>query len=179
MSSNKLCRVCGNPIPVHAKKCTTCDEYQNPLHRALSGNVLNSLIALVPICTLAYSFVYDKFETKASDLQFTITSCHDKHIELFASNLGNRSAIISAAEFSTNGDMPQPLIITLKADEKLISGGETRSVVLKSDDSVSPGGLVPFAARQADNCSIKVRIKSVSFAQKTDIRELTCACPAS
>lgn len=179
MSSNKLCRVCGNPIPASAKKCTTCDEYQNPLHRALSGNVLNSLIALVPICTLAFTFVYDRFETKASDLQFTLTSCNDKHIELFASNLGNRSAIISAAEFSTNGDTSQPLIINLKADEKLISGGETRSVVLKSDDNISPGGLVPFAARQAVHCSIKVRLHSVSFNQQTAIRELTCACPTS
>lgn len=179
MNNNSICRVCGNPIPVNAKKCTTCDEYQNPLHRALSGNVLNSLIALVPISTLAFSFVYDKVETKASDLQFTLTSCSAKQIELFASNLGNRAAIVTVAEFSTNEEPSQTLIVNLKADEKLISGGETRSVVLKSDDSISPGGLVPFSARQAENCRIKIRLHSVSFDQKTTFRELTCACPIS
>jgi hypothetical protein len=145
----------------------------------LSGSVLNSLIALVPICALAFTFVYEKFEVKASDLQFTLTSCKAKQLEVFASNLGNRAAILTRAEFSTNGAQHTPLQIKLDIENKLIAGGETRAIVLTTDDSISPGGLVPFSERQVENCMVQVRLYSVSFAQKPLYRELTCACPTS
>ncbi|MBZ9610540.1 hypothetical protein [Rheinheimera maricola] len=161
-----------------AKKCTTCNEYQNPAYRWLSGNVLSGLIALIPICTLAFTFVYDRLEPQASDLQFTLTRCDAKQIAVFASNLGNRAAILTHAEFSSNGSPYQPLHIRLDIEKKLIDGSDTRAIELRTIDTISPGGLVPFAQRQTANCSITIRLHSVSFAQKTSFRELTCACPS-
>ncbi len=176
--SNELtsCRVCGHSLPVAAKKCTTCGEYQHPLYRWLSGNVLSGLIALVPICTLAFTFVYDRLAPKASDLQFILTRCDAKQVELFASNLGNRAAILSHAEFSSSGEY-QPLQIRLEVADKLVNGGDTRAIILSTIDTISPGGLVPFSLRQSADCRIKIRLHSVSFAQKPSSQELTCACP--
>ncbi|HEX5793236.1 MAG TPA: hypothetical protein VFY01_08140 [Rheinheimera sp.] len=179
MSNNmNTCRMCRHDMPQGARKCTVCGEYQGRWHRWLSGNVLSGLIALVPICTLAFSFIHDRFEPKASDLQFTLTRCNAKQIELFASNLGNRAAILTHAEFSSNGAQYQPLQIRLDVANKLIGGSETRAIVLATIDTISPGGLVPFSERETANCNVKVRLHSVSFAQKQSFRELTCACPS-
>lgn len=174
-----LCRVCGHPIPKTAQKCIQCGEFQSLGYRWLSSSMLNSLIALVPISTLAFTFIYDKLETKESDLQFTLVACASKQVELFASNLGNSAAIFTHAEFTTNHEKPQPLQMQLSAENKLIEGGETRSILLTTEDSKSPGGLAPYSARQQAKCIVQVRLYSISFNQKSTFRDVICPCPKS
>lgn len=173
------CRVCGHPIPEKAQKCTKCGEFQSLGHRWLSSSMLNSLIALVPISTLAFAFIYDKLETKTSDLQFTLAACMAKQVELFASNQGNRAAIFTHAEFTTNKGKFKPLQMQLSAEKKLIEGGQTRSILLTTDDHISPGGLAPYSARQQDTCIVQVRLYSISFNQKSSFRDVKCPCPKS
>lgn len=171
------CRICGHPIPKKAKKCIQCGEFQSLGYRWLSSSMLNSLIALVPISTLAFSFIYDKLETKGSDLQFTLAACMAKQVELFASNQGNRAAIFTHAEFTTNQENLQPLKMQLSAEKKLIEGGETRSILLTTDDSKSPGGLASYSARQQPKCIVQVRLHSISFNQKSSFEDVKCPCP--
>jgi len=173
------CRVCGHPIPKKAQKCIQCGEFQSLSYRWLSSSMLNSLIALVPISTLAFTFIYDKLETKESDLQFTLAACMSKQVELFASNLGNRAAIFTHAEFTTNQENLQPLQMQLSAEKKLIEGGETRSILLNTDDSKSPGGLASYSARQQPTCIVQVRLYSISFNQKSSFIDVKCPCPKS
>lgn len=138
--------------------------------------MITSLIALVPICTLAFTFIYDKIEVKASDLQFALIACHDRSVELFASNQGNRAAIFKHAEVIINAGEPQALIANMDTQDRLIEGGATRSITLVTNEGVNPV-LVPHGARQADNCQLTIRLQSISFDHKQDNKEVSCACP--
>jgi hypothetical protein len=173
------CRVCGNPIPEKALKCIQCGEFQNLGYRWLSSNMLNSLIALVPISTLAFTFIYDKLEKKTSDLQFALAACTVNQVELFASNQGNRAAIFTHAEFTTNKGELKPLKMQFSEGKKLIEGGHTSSILLTTDNHISPGGLSTHSDRQQATCIVQVRLHSISFNQKSSFRDVKCPCPKS
>ena len=121
--------------------------------------------------------LFDLLKTKGSDLQFTLAACMAKQVELFASNQGNRAAIFTHAEFTTNQEKLQPLKMQLSAENKLIEGGETRSILLTTDDSKSPGGLASYSARQQPKCIVQVRLHSISFNQKSSFEDVKCPCP--
>lgn len=172
-----LCRICAKPLPAGAKKCTECNEYQNVFWRIVSGFDLKGLIALVPIVTLAFAFIQDRVETKESDLRIAIVSCERQKVNLFASNVGNRAAIIGSASFRTNDQQSQPLKVSLPVADRLIGGGETRAIELSVDPKNSPGGIVPFEERDTQPCIVSITIETIAFDQKLEPKVIKCACP--
>lgn len=172
-----LCRICAKPIPDDAKKCTECKEYQSIFWRIVSGFDLKGLIALVPIVTLAFAFIQDRIEKKESNLRIALVSCEQQKVNLFASNVGNRAAIIGYASFRTNSQPTQPLKVSLPAAERLIDGGETRAVELYVDTAISPGGLVPFEERGVKPCTVSITIETIAFDHKLEPQIILCKCP--
>jgi hypothetical protein len=172
-----LCRVCAKPIPKGARKCTECNEYQNPIWRIASGFDLKGLIALVPIVTLAFAFIQGRVEKKESDLRIALVSCEQQKVNLFASNVGNRAAIIKGASFQTNSREPQPLLVSLTARDRMIDGGETRAIEFRVDPQISPGGLVPFDERGTQPCSVSITIETIAFDHALKPKIIKCNCP--
>lgn len=171
------CRICAMPMPEGARKCTECGEYQSLVWRIASGFDLKGLIALVPIVTLAYAFIQDRVEKKESDLRIALVACRQQAVELFASNVGNRAAIIGGASFQTNSQEPQPLLVTLPPKNRLINGGETRAIELRIDPQASPGGLVPFEERATPACTVTITIETIAFDHELEPRVIVCDCP--
>jgi len=176
-NKTSICRICAKPIPEGARKCTECNEYQNQVWRIASGFDLKGLIALVPIVTLAFAFIQDRVEKKESDLRIALVSCEQLEVHLFASNVGNRAAIIGAATFQTNNQKPQPLLVSLPSGDKIIHGGDTRAIELRVDPKISPGGLVPFEERGTQACKVSITIGTITFDHEVEPQVIVCDCP--
>lgn len=147
--------------------------------RFLGGLDLQALVALVPIVTLAYAFLHDRLVSKRSDLRVALVSCTSEAVTIFASNVGNRPAIITEAFYRVSGTEERPLDITMEeAEERLIKGGEARPLVLVVDPVKSPGGLVPFNQLEP-GCRVAVTIQSVAFDHTPTDPPLSvgCDCP--
>ena len=139
---------------------------------------LQSLIALIPIVTLAYAFIHDHVQAKHSELKIAPLSCQTDRIHIIASNIGNSAAIITAAKFFTGELSPKPLNIVLPLEQTVIEGGDSRTMELKVDMTASPGGLVPYELRNTPNCTVKIVIDTVAFGDElTYPKEVKCACP--
>lgn len=165
-------------MPAGARKCTECDEYQSIGRRMLAGLDLQALIALIPIGALAFAFLQSRLETKASDLRLALVSCTQDGVTIFASNLGNRAAIVRNASYRVNGREPRALDVHAPSDARLLEGGDTRAFELNVIGEVSPGGLVPFDVRTAPGgCSVAVTVSTIAFDQSEEPREVTCDCP--
>lgn len=173
-----LCRICAKPLPTGARKCTECDEYQSLFWRIFSSFDFKGLIALVPIITLAYAFIQDRIETKSSDLRIALVSCESTKVKLFASNVGNRAAIIGGASFRTADQPAHDLIVAIPPEDKLIEGGETRAIELQVDSVINPGGLVPFGVGETPNCSVAITIETIAFDHELEPQVIVCDCPS-
>lgn len=172
------CRICQHNILPGAQKCITCGSFQNVWRQVFADFNFQSLIALVPIVTLAYAFIVDRLEPKQSKLSIALLSCQAEKVSLFASNAGNRGAIITAASFASGDTPAAPLLINLAPDQKLIDGGETRALELAVDMTANPGGLVPYGSRNNPDCTVTVVVDTVAFGDElTSPQELQCACP--
>lgn len=164
-------------MPLAARKCTTCGEYQNAVWRIAAGIDLKGLIALIPIATLAYSYLQDRLQPARSDLRLALVACTSTGVDLFASNVGNRAAIVQGASFRTNDLAPQPLVLDMPLNSRLIEGGGTRSLVLQADQSISPGGMVPFSERDKSDCTVRISIETIAFDHELEARRVSCDCP--
>ena len=137
-----------------------------------SGFDLKGLIALVPIVTLAFAFIQDRVERKESDVRIALVSCEQQNVNLFASNVGNRAAIIGSASFSINKRPSKPIKVALPIADRLIGGGETRAIELHVDPQISPGGLVPFEERGKHPCIVSFTIETIAFDHKLEPKEI-------
>ena len=116
-------------------------------------------------------------ERKESDLRIALVSCEQQKVNLFASNVGNRAAIIGSASFRTNNQPSQPMKMSLPTADRLIGGGETRAIELQVNPQVSPGGLVPFEVRGTNPCTVSITIETIAFDQKLKPQIIVCDCP--
>lgn len=92
--SMKSCEICGLEIPDIAKKCTHCGSFQNRWQRFSSGVNLGALTALVPVLTLAATFIYTQMSPVGSNVRIFPPDCTKDTIIFTASNDGNRDAVV-------------------------------------------------------------------------------------
>ena len=173
------CRICAKPMPEGASKCTVCGEYQTWSRRLLAGINLSALVALVPIVTLAYAFLADRLGHHGSDLRATVLECAHDRIRLFATNQGDRAAVMRGAAYriSTDGSgQMRPLAFGIADDDRLFEGGANRALMLQApaqDGIAQP--LVPHDLAGND-CRIMIEIDTVAFDQTATPLEAVCAC---
>ena len=74
-----------------------CDSFQGSLRRFLTNIDVKSLVALVPILTLAYAFLQDRLVSHHSDLRVIALECAPETITVAAMNLGDRHGLLKEA----------------------------------------------------------------------------------
>ena len=174
---SKRCRICAETLSKDAKKCVNCGEFQSWYRRLLFGVGLRDLVTLVPVVALAFAFVQDRLETKHSNARLSIVACEQGAITLFASNTGNRAAVIGGATYSVGSNIPRRLLHRLEPSSRLLNGGEARSVEFSVSPSISPGGLVPHEERNDKDCTVSITVETTTFDHRRDPKTVTCACP--
>ena len=115
---------CKNPIKQGAKICLHCKSFQNSFRRFLSGLDIKSLVALVPIVTLAFVFLKDQIVVHKSDIRVAILNCLKDDIRVAVTNIGDRPAILgenASVQLIINGQVDQNLIFLRKDPSTEIS----------------------------------------------------------
>ncbi|WAP66921.1 hypothetical protein [Jiella pelagia] len=88
------------PIPLGARKCHECGDYQGyRRYLAFSSTILSLLIALGSILTLFWDRIYDSIREKNSVLFITPISSTSGEILVYSENFGERPAMITGGEF--------------------------------------------------------------------------------
>jgi hypothetical protein len=179
MSEARRCRVCAKPLPGGAAKCTVCGEYQSWPHRLLAGLNLNALVALVPIVTLAYAFLAERLSHHGSDLRATVLECGHDRIRLFATNQGDRAAVMRGATYRISTDsarQPRPLAFAMGDDDRLFEGGANRALMLQAP---APTGITPPLVPHdltGNGCRLVIEIDTVAFDHTATPLEVACSC---
>lgn len=177
-NADSKCVICANPIDANAQKCTLCNEYQVTWKRIFSKLQLQTLIALVPILTLAYTVIAGIVVDNKSDLKFSVINCTASNVHIFVSNVGNSSAIIKSAKYQSLDREPMPFELALTNTEQMIEQGETKSINLRVPQKAH-GGLAPpgLRANYTEQCIVKITLDTIAFDHKPTPMEMTCACP--
>jgi hypothetical protein len=172
------CRVCANPIPRGAKKCTHCDEFQSTFWRVAAGFDLKGLLALIPMLALVYGYLADRVEPRRADLQLYPIACSQFAVEVFASNAGNRSAALTSASYALPGRDEVTLSPADDAAALVFAANQSRVLRWTVDERVEPGGLAPHGLSDHEGC--KVTLAFVVFEFDGNEREVSrsCACPS-
>jgi hypothetical protein len=179
MTDEAPCRICARPMPDGAAKCTVCGEYQSWSRRLLAGLNLSALVALVPIVTLAYAFLADRLSHHGSDLRATILECAGDRIRLFATNQGDRAAVMRGATYRISTDatgQARPLAFAISDDDRLFGGGANRAVMLQPP---APTGIAPPLVPHdltGNGCTLVIEIDTVAFDHTATPLEVACSC---
>jgi hypothetical protein len=179
MTDEALCRICARPMPDGAAKCTVCGEYQSWSRRLLAGLNLSALVALVPIVTLAYAFLADRLSHHGSDLRATVLECANDRIRLFATNQGDRAAVMRGATYRISTDaarQARPLAFAISDDDRLFEGGANRAVMLQAP---APTGITPPLVPHdltGNGCRLVIEIDTVAFDHTATPLEVACSC---
>ena len=174
------CVVCMHPIISGAKKCTKCNSYQNAFISILSGLDIKSLVALVPVVTLAFVFVQDQLITYKSELKIAPLECGIDTIKIATANVGNKDALFAGVKLmnsdSTNNTDFVNMRFSTGAESKLvIEPGKVKVYEMKAFDST--GGSLGLNLTTSNPCQYYIIPRSVNFTEVSTLSEKVCACP--
>jgi len=172
------CRVCAQPIPAAAKKCTKCGEFQSPFWRVAAGLDLKGLLALLPLLALIYAFLIERVEPKRAELQLFPIGCTRDAVEVFGSNVGNRAAAVTAAGYSVGNRTDGRLIPHGDAVTRVFAANASHVARWTVDLRKEPGGLAPHGASDASGCRVTLRFTVLAFDGNEREVVATCACPS-
>lgn len=98
--SSTTCNLCGERIPVEAKKCSHCGHFQKGWLRKIniSFPVFSLIFASAALFISAFNVFEPFFEKKYSDLKFIVRWSRWGEIKLTIWNEGNTSAFINSAD---------------------------------------------------------------------------------
>lgn len=163
-------------MPHDAKKCTTCDEFQSFFWRLFSSRALTGLVSLLPLLTLIYVFLSERFETNQADLDLVLLQCTQREVQLVGTNLGAHYATINSAHYTVHTNERKPLIFQGEVKNRVFLPNDPRVVTWKANN---PGGLAPHDLSNVDGCKVilEFSIYESNNGQKTV--PIKCDCPFS
>lgn len=95
VETEAFCSTCREPIHPRAKKCKTCDSYQDwRRHLSMSSSVLALLVALVSVLSFAVPMAVELFRKDGSNIAIALQEMQGSNIYFMASNSGNRPGAI-------------------------------------------------------------------------------------
>ncbi|MEM7023806.1 MAG: hypothetical protein AAF637_14615 [Pseudomonadota bacterium] len=179
MAEAGRCRICARRLPARAIKCTACGEFQSWWRRLGARLDLSALVALVPIVTLAYAFLADRLSHHGSDLRATVLQCAPDRIRLFATNQGDRGAVMRGASYTISTDstaVVRPLAFGIDDDERLFEGGANGALMLQPEaqNGITPP-LVPHDLT-GNGCTLLITVDTVAFDHTATPLEVACPC---
>ncbi|VAV85112.1 hypothetical protein MNBD_DELTA01-216 [hydrothermal vent metagenome] len=177
------CVICKAEIKTGAKKCTSCNSFQGPLRRLLAGVDIRSLVALVPIITLAFLFIKDQVVTHKSDLQISILECRQDMVKIVASNLGDRAALLKPKanlfvllDGKESGDLKSLVRSPTNETPPLVKPDQT--IVASYNPILNKRTYtLPKYPQGVSNCQYKIIFDVIAFDHKPSSVEKTCVCP--
>ena len=170
------CVICKSPIHEGAIKCIQCGSYQKPFYRFLSGIDVKSLVALIPIATLAFVFIKDQMITPRSDLKIASLDCKIDTITVAAANLGNRDALFAGVDLIRGDSIRIKMSLSaIPNSELLVPAGKTNIYELKAVGS--DGSSLGLKFDDRDYCDYRLKIRALEFEQSIDTPKSICACP--
>ena len=140
---------------------------------------VTGLLAVLPLLTLIYAFVADRLEGQYSQLGVGGMTCSSDGVTLFATNSGNRHALLDAVTFDATRTDPGTLSLSSDEAQRVFAPGDARLLSFDVDKSTHAGGLVSFPGQQSLECRVLVDVRVLNFDQSIDTRQLTCDCPLS
>ena len=165
-------------MPSAALKCTNCGGYQSGLRRLLAGLDIRSLLALIPVATLALVFVRDQFVTPYADLRVATLSCRDDRVRIAAANLGNRDALFAGMLLkskSSDKPMTMNLVGDRSEDSLLVKPGGTHVYELEAVDS--KGDTLGLQLHTLGACDYEIKLNALAFEEEVKKSKWSCACP--
>ncbi|MDW4497406.1 hypothetical protein R5H30_05385 [Sulfitobacter sp. D35] len=165
-------------MPAGAHKCTECGDYQTWPARIVAGFDLKGILALLPLLTLIYAFLAERLEFPRSSLAATALECRADGVSVFASNPGNRTALVRAARFIAGDDAPGALDMP-PPEERVFEAGAARILDLSVDRARNPNGLASFQALAQEGCTVAVEITYLTHDQRNETEATSCDCPRS
>lgn len=129
--SSKPCEICALDIPDTAKKCTKCGAFQGRWRRIFSGINLGALSTVIPVLTLAGTFIYTQITPVGSNVRIFPPDCTKDKITFTASNDGNRDAVVAPRGMFLNTEKKN------YDHEFRVIGGETQHILIPAGEIVS------------------------------------------
>ncbi len=150
----KPCRVCAEPIRENALKCIHCDSDQNWLYFRLgfSNTVLNLLLALISVLTVAVPIIKDAVTTNNSELVFSYQGSNSNALSVLVSNLGVRPGSIHDFGVIVYPSVNKQLSITRLGGSPATVVGPGTSILLSL---VRNGDMLPVDVPDDENCTIE------------------------
>ena len=176
------CVFCKSPLLEGATLCLQCKSFQGRWRRLFSSLDIKSLVALVPIVTLAFAFLQDRFKSHGSDIQVTVLHCETDKIHLMASNIGDRTGVVKSvrARLVVNGKRSQD-VTTLKGSDQfeVVTPDEPSFLELVPVEGSAVASL-PTHPPNVKQCDYEMDIQIVEFQRVTDEPKFvttSCHCP--
>jgi hypothetical protein len=180
MTVTAPCRFCAAPLPANSRYCRECKMMQGWRDRLLSGVNLSSLVALVPVVTLAVAFLNQTIVLPRSRVAATVSACTRDAVVIALSNTGTRTAIVEAgtARFvpakadydralAPPGGLLSPIVIKAgEAQVQQFSFGD-------SSGSPLPAPLLP----EAGACRYAISLAVLEFGgERASVAAGQCTC---
>lgn len=180
-SSQNECRYCAEELRPKAKYCANCERFQTFGGR-LAGDInVTSLIALVPIVTLAVAFLNKTIVFPYSKVRATVLRCTSEEVVAALSNTGTRDGIVeggSAVFAPTNRDYDRSLSPTGERYEPIVVKAGQALVSRLSFTEV--GGPEPVPAPQVQapkTCVYDIAVSVLEFGgRRESVPAGRCRC---
>jgi hypothetical protein len=167
------CVVCGSPLKTpSAKKCTTCNAYQNPFHRLIADVNISALTALVSVATICFGFLRGYLQVPRSHISIDLLGCQRDKIAIIYTNTGNRAGIIRLPKIvvHSNGEHEFPLLFETGSEGILVKEDALNVTTLLVDSAL-------LARFNSDSCTIEFSAQVTDFGgTPTPSKPLTCPC---
>lgn len=152
--SEKPCNECALPIPVSAKKCSTCGAYQD-WRRALpfSTTVLALVVALISVLTAAAPVLKQTFTAPHGRLIVALVSIERNLIKATVSNSGEVPLTVTDAEVHFE-NLSFDVAIRVGSGDGMVGPNQTRPATIAMLDQL--GGVIPLGAANGA-CTLVVR----------------------
>ncbi len=175
----KACKICTKKIPDSARKCLECGEFQSLHARIFAGLDLTALLALLPLLTLIYAFLAERIEVPRSEIRIVPVACVQYAVTVFASNIGNRMALLKSAQFAAGNEPTGTFNLPKDLSNRLFEGGASRLLTLTVDRRHKPNGLANFQSARAKSCTVNLTFSILQYDHSEDQETASCVCPSS
>lgn len=179
------CEICAAELDLAAKFCTNCEKYQTPVRRFWAQFNVQVILTLVPLVTVVFVYLQDKLVSHHSDVRVTLLSCDKGTLQIAATNVGDRSALIKSITVgaATANKTPTNTFPTLLKRTSGADGGSLELAPQKLaffDATVVNSNNEKFLLPAADtlpDCQYVVTTNTVAFDHEP--KPLTSVCPCA
>lgn len=128
---SSYCSTCCEPIHPQARKCKTCDSYQDfRRHFQMGSTVLALLVALLSVGALAAPIIKEAFAPRDSRIRLFFQGFNQNRAFLLATNSGDRPGSINSVLLSTRRSGSSSAYVQIPLPPQVVGPGEAKQIVI-------------------------------------------------